>query len=64
MTEQTTAATERRAQFEEYLHDGHLTAEDFRRLALKQYDEIEALKHQLTDSGGPPSGQSEEREPV
>jgi hypothetical protein len=48
------AAMERRRQFEEYLYDGHMTAEEFRRLALHQYDTIEELSHRLEEATGQP----------
>ncbi len=36
-----------RLEFEEYVYDNHRTAEELRHLLLRQYDEIQELKHQL-----------------
>jgi hypothetical protein len=33
--------------FEEYVYDNHRTAEELRHLLLKQWDEIQDLKHQV-----------------
>jgi hypothetical protein len=37
-----------RLEFEEYVYDNHRTAEELRHLLLKQYDEIQELKHKAT----------------
>ena len=34
-----------RMEFEEYIYDNHRTAEELRHLLLRQYDEIQELKH-------------------
>jgi hypothetical protein len=34
-----------RLEFEEYIYDNHRTAEELRHLLLKQFDELQELKH-------------------
>ena len=42
-----------RMEFEEYVYDNHRTAEELRHLLLKQYDEIQDLRHRIAPSHPP-----------
>jgi len=39
-----------RMEFEEYVYDNHRTAEELRHLLLRQYDEIQELRHRIVPS--------------
>lgn len=44
-----------RLEFEEYVYDNHRTAEELRHLLLRQYDEIQELKHKTVGGMKPPT---------
>ena len=48
-----------RLEFEEYIYDNHRTAEELRHLLLKQFDEIQELKHRF----GAPSAAPTQTQP-
>jgi hypothetical protein len=47
-----------RLEFEEYVYDNHRTAEELRHLLLKQWDEIQELKHNPAGTSQPSAVQT------